>query len=164
MQDVCGTCHEDQHVTNFYAQYDGLVELYNEKYAKPGQALMALAQPLRQEVPKFAHIVDWTWFELWHHEGRRARHGASMMGPDYTHWHGTYEIAKHWYSKFVPELRELITHARQDESLKTEVVALETKLNEVLNHPDHRWFLGKVDPAEAARRKAAQDEFKARYK
>ena len=25
--------------------------------------------------------------EIWHHEGRVARHGASMMAPDYTHWH-----------------------------------------------------------------------------
>ena len=30
-----------------------------------------------------------------------------MMGPDYTHWHGTYEVAKHFYSKYIPELQEL---------------------------------------------------------
>jgi len=30
-----------------------------------------------------------------------------MMGPDFTHWHGTYEVAKHFYSEYVPELREL---------------------------------------------------------
>ena len=29
-----------------------------------------------------------------------------MMGPDYTHWHGTYEVAKHFYSKMIPELKE----------------------------------------------------------
>jgi hypothetical protein len=34
---------------------------------------------------------------IWHHEGRRARHGTSMMGPDYTYWHGTYEVAKLLY-------------------------------------------------------------------
>ena len=48
----------------------------------------------------FEHDVQWTFWELWHHEGRRARHGASMMGPDYTHWHGMYEVAKHWYLLF----------------------------------------------------------------
>ncbi len=164
MENVCGSCHEDQHVANFYAQYDGLIDLYNEKFAKPGQALMALAQPLKQGSPKFAHILDWTWFELWHHEGRRARHGAAMMGPDFTHWHGTYEIAKHWYVKLVPELRELIAHHRGDPALKTEVAALETKLNEVLNHPDHQWYVGKEDSAAAARRRKAQEDFKARYK
>ena len=34
--------------------------------------------------------------------------GASMMGPDYTHWHGTYEIAKHFYVKYIPELEHLM--------------------------------------------------------
>ena len=34
----------------------------------------------------------------------RARHGASMMGPDYTHWHGMYEVSKHFYTKFLPEV------------------------------------------------------------
>jgi hypothetical protein len=29
-----------------------------------------------------------------HHEGRRARHGAAMMGADYTQWHGFYEVAQ----------------------------------------------------------------------
>ena len=38
-----------------------------------------------------------------HHQvGRRARHGASMMGPDYTHWHGMYEVSKHYYTEFLP--------------------------------------------------------------
>ena len=29
-----------------------------------------------------------------------------MMGPDYTHWHGTYEVAKHFYSEFIPALEK----------------------------------------------------------
>lgn len=43
-----------------------------------------------------------------------ARATASlMMGPDYTHWHGSYEVAKHFYSHYIPELRELIAHHRE---------------------------------------------------
>jgi hypothetical protein len=30
-----------------------------------------------------------------------------MMGPDYTHWHGTYEVAKHLHADFLPEIRKL---------------------------------------------------------
>jgi hydroxylamine dehydrogenase len=26
-----------------------------------------------------------------------------MMGPDYTHWHGTYEAARNFYCEFVLE-------------------------------------------------------------
>jgi len=38
--------------------------------------------------------VDFIYFELWHHEGRRARNGAVMGGPDYVNWHGVYEQKK----------------------------------------------------------------------
>ena len=33
-----------------------------------------------------------------------------------------------------------------------------------LNTDDHKWFLGKMDDEEAAARKQAAEEFKARYK
>ena len=33
---------------------------------------------------------------------------ASMMAPDYAHWHGTYDLAKHFYTKYIPELEKLI--------------------------------------------------------
>lgn len=29
---------------------------------------------------------------MWHHEGRRMRQGALMNGPDYSHWHGVFEV------------------------------------------------------------------------
>jgi len=32
------------------------------------------------------------FYYLWHHTGRRARHGAAMDGPDYAHWHGFFQI------------------------------------------------------------------------
>ncbi len=107
MKDVCAACHNSEYVDSFYLQYDVLVELYNEKFAKPGLVLMKFAKPLLRPA-KFSNKIDWIWFEIWHHEGRRARHGAAMMGPDYTHWHGTYEVAKHFYIKFIPELEHLI--------------------------------------------------------
>ena len=30
----------------------------------------------------FDERLEWDYFELWHHQGRRARMGAAMMGPD----------------------------------------------------------------------------------
>ncbi|MCA9544934.1 MAG: hypothetical protein KC613_11110, partial [Myxococcales bacterium] len=137
---------------------------YHEKFAKPGLALMELAEPLKGQ-PKFSEKIDFTWFELWHHEGRRARHGASMMGPDITHWHGTYEIARNFYTEFVPELRELIHRGETsaDASKKSAAEKLKAKLDEVLNSKNHQWFLNKMDPAEKARRAKRQADFKARY-
>ena len=41
--------------------------------------------------------------------------------------------------------------------------ALAAKLDEVLNSDAHKWYLGKMDPAEKERRKKAAEEFKKRY-
>ncbi|GAB6041230.1 multiheme c-type cytochrome [Endothiovibrio diazotrophicus] len=165
MKDVCTNCHNGDYVDAFYTQYDGLVTLYNEKFAKPGLALMALTKPLLKPA-KFSNRIDFVWFELWHHEGRRARHAASMMGPDYTHWHGTYELAKNFYSEFIPELEELVREGEHsgDAAKQQAAKALQAKIDEVLNSRDHRWYLNKMDPQEAAQRKKAAEEFKARYK
>jgi hydroxylamine dehydrogenase len=165
MQDVCLNCHSEDWIGNFYIQYDGLVELYNNKFAKPGKELNALAKPLRPVQAPFTHESDWAWWELWHHEGRRARHGASMMAPDYTHWHGTYDVAKTFYTHYVPSLRELIEdglHSKDPKMVKAGE-ALKAKLDEVLNRDSHRWFLGKMNPAEKAKRKSQAAEFKKRY-
>jgi len=165
MVDVCGNCHNEEYIGNFYTQYDALIELYNEKFARVGKELITLAKPLLKPAV-FSNKLDFIWFELWHHEGRRARHGAAMMGPDYTHWHGTYEVAKTFYTEFIPELIELAEHNldAKDAKKASQAKALQTRIDEVLNTPDHRWYLNKMDPAEAARRKAAQEEFKERYK
>ena len=164
MKNVCINCHEQQWVDNFYVQYDGLIDLYHDKFAKPGLELYQLSKPLMRPIP-FGNKLDFTWFELWHHEGRRLRHGVSMMGPDYTHWHGTYEVGKHFYTEMVPELDELIAKGKQSGDAEKVKAAetLEKKLDEVLNSANHRWFLNKMDPAEQQERKKRQEEFQQRY-
>jgi hypothetical protein len=171
MEDVCAGCHNDNFTDNFFIQYEGLIDLYDQKFATPGEQLYKAALPLLRKDSdgnhiKFSDPIDFTWFELWHHEGRRARHGASMMAPDYTHWHGTYDLGKHFYSKFIPEIEEIISHGLKS-SDRNDVKAakkLQKLLTKTLKSENHRWFLGEMDPAEKARRKKASDEFKARYK
>jgi hydroxylamine dehydrogenase len=164
MHDVCKNCHNNEFVLSFYIQYDGLIDLYHDKYASPGIELMQISTPLRKSV-KFSNPIDFTWFELWHHEGRRSRHAAAMNGPDWTHWHGTYDLAKNWYSKFIPELEELIEKGKKSgNKVKVDAAkATEKRLHEILNDKNHRWYLGKMDPKEKANRKKRQAEFKARY-
>ena len=88
-----------------------------------------------------------------------------MMGPDYTHWHGTYDVAKTFYTHYVPELRELVEQGLKAESAAQVEAAkkLEAKLHEVLHSDNHKWYIGEMDPEEAARRKRAAQEFKKRY-
>ena len=164
MKDVCLNCHEKQWVDNFYTQYDSLIELYHAKFAKPGLELYGLAKPLLRPV-EFSNKLDFVWYEIWHHEGRRARHGASMMGPDYTHWHGTYEVAKHFYSEFVPELEQLVREAKAsgDATKVAAGEALSKKLDEVLSSSNHQWYINKMDPAEKERRQKLMEEFQKRY-
>ena len=164
MKNVCVNCHGQQWVDNFYVQYDGLIDLYHEKFALPGLELYQLAKPLLKPA-EFSNQLDFDWYEIWHHEGRRARHGASMMGPDYTHWHGTYEVAKHFYTKMVPELERLASEAKGggDAAKAAAAAALEKKLDEVLASPNHRWYLNRTPPDELQQRKRRQEEFQQRY-
>lgn len=115
LQSVCLNCHSSQWVDNFYRQYDNLVNHYNDKFAKPAKEVMEklLAAGKITKTP-FDDKIEWTYYELWHHEGRRARMGASMMGPDYTQWHGLYEVAKHFYTKFLPEAEDLLPGVSND--------------------------------------------------
>jgi hypothetical protein len=164
MNDVCLNCHNQHFVDGFYKQYDSLIDLYHDKFAKPGLALYQAAKPLLP-APQFANAIDFTWYEIWHHEGRRARHGAAMMGPDYTHWHGTYEVAKHFYSKYIPELQELVEkhNGSADPAKKEAAAKLEHLLEETLNSPNHQWYINKMSPEEKAARDQQRKEFQQRY-
>ena len=108
MLTVCTNCHGRTFAEGHFYQFDGLVNLYDGKFAKPATDIMNIVreQKLLENPASFANKIEWTYWELWHHEGRRARHGASMMGPDYTWWHGIYEVAQHFYFKLIPEARE----------------------------------------------------------
>ncbi len=160
MKDVCSACHTEDYVENFYVQYDGIINLYADKFAKPGAALMRLAKPLLKAA-KFSNKIDWIWFELWHHEGRRMRMGASMMAPDITHWHGAYEVAKHYYIKFLPELEKIAKHGKHKNPKAAK--ALLAGIDKMLNSDDHKWYLNKMSAKQKAIRKAAVQDAKKMY-
>ncbi len=94
MQNVCRECHNQEFIDKFYAQADDAVAAIND-YVKQSDAVM---QPLKDQKlltdAAFDEPIDFQYFELWHHWGRTAKFGAWMQGPDYTQWHGAYEILK----------------------------------------------------------------------
>jgi hydroxylamine dehydrogenase len=131
MQDVCSGCHAGAFVTGFYRQFDDLVDLYNEKFARPATTIMAELRKAGKLTPgEFDEKLEWIYYELWHHEGRRARHGASMSGPDYAWWHGMYEVAKTFYQQFIPEVKRVA-----GEPLATQLLE-----KHVFSQPGHRWL------------------------
>lgn len=140
MKQVCSNCHTASYVNSFYKQYDDLIILYNEKFAKPGLAIMgALVSNGLRTPTNFDEEIEWTWFYLWHHEGRRARHGAAMMAPDYTHWHGMYEVAERFYMGLIPQAREIVDHAIQT-GRRSQARAVAAVIDGVLARPEHAWF------------------------
>ena len=149
MKQVCSHCHTPDYINAFYTQYDDFVVLYNEKFGKPGQMIMdALSAQGLITKTQFDEEIEWTWFYLWHHEGRRARHGASMMAPDYAHWHGMYEVAERFYVELIPQARE-ITHHAVETGKQAEAAAVNKVIDDILARPEHKWFTeGAGDQAE----------------
>ncbi len=155
MKGVCKQCHGQQKVVNFYTQFDALVVTYNDKFAKPAKKLFGMAKKDGLISGSTFHTdLGWHWWELWHHEGRRARHGAAMGGPDYTHWHGMYDVAHNFYFKFIPELMHLAEKNGMTEKYEKE-------LNVVLERPEHKWYKEGFDKNLMD---AIQSEQKDRYK
>jgi hypothetical protein len=124
MTNVCYACHASNIISGHYKQFDDVVNLYNDKFAKPIAASMKeLTEKGYITAAPFDEKIEWTWWEIWHHEGRRARHGASMSGPDYTWWHGMYEVAQHTYFKWIPEMREAVLKKDGNEKFADEILA-----------------------------------------
>ncbi|MBN1293366.1 MAG: hydroxylamine oxidoreductase [Candidatus Latescibacteria bacterium] len=96
MVEVCTQCHSPRWAKNYLERYDLAIENYNENYFKPVKVIMddLYAQNLLTKWPMFDEEIEWAFYEFWHHEGRRARMGSAMMGPDYSWWHGFYDLKK----------------------------------------------------------------------
>lgn len=77
-----------------------------------------------------------------------------MMGPDYTHWHGMYEVSKHFYTEFLPAVIEAA------EAKSTEMKAKYGRIvAEILTRDEHIWIKG-LTPKEAEElRKAYQKRY-----
>ncbi len=113
MKSICRQCHSDAWTNDHYTGFDKAVEEYNEVYYKPAKAMLddLYAKGLLDDSSFFDENLEWQFYELWHHEGRRARMGAMMMAPDYAWWHGFYEC-KHRFSEFMEEARALIASGK----------------------------------------------------
>jgi hypothetical protein len=108
MEHVCRQCHSRAWVTDHFRNLDAVVENYNETYYRPIKTVIdkLYAEGLLSRERYFDEPLEWEFYELWHHEGRRARMGAAMMAPDYAWWHGFYEL-KHRFSRILQVRAEL---------------------------------------------------------
>jgi hydroxylamine dehydrogenase len=108
MQKVCLQCHSKTWTDGHYRNFDAVVENYNDLYFKPAKAIIddLYAAGKLSKKRYFDEELEWEFYELWHHEGRRARMGTAMMAPDYAWWHGFYEL-KHRFNHIVKASQDL---------------------------------------------------------
>ena len=94
MNSVCLNCHVQPFIDDVMSKADKTIALTNQN-VKKGKAIV---QDLRDTgllgTKPYGTPLDFLYFELWHHEGRRARFGAVMGGADYVNWNGIYEQQK----------------------------------------------------------------------
>jgi hypothetical protein len=103
MYNVCLECHNENFVDDFYVAADKATERVNEWVQESNEVIAPLqANGLLTEAP-FDEPIDFTYFNLWHHWGRTAKFGTWMQGPDYSQWHGAYEVLHD-----LAELREMV--------------------------------------------------------
>jgi hydroxylamine dehydrogenase len=76
----------------FYTAADAATEQVNAWVAESDQIVAPLQEQELMTAEPFDMPIDFTYFELWHHWGRTAKFGVWMQGPDYTQWHGAYEV------------------------------------------------------------------------
>jgi hydroxylamine dehydrogenase len=103
MQGVCLECHNQKFVDDFYTAADKATERVNDWVTQSDEMVAPLtAQNLLTSDP-FDEPIDFTYFELWHHWGRTTKFGTWMQGPDYSQWHGAYELLSD-----LAELRQMV--------------------------------------------------------
>lgn len=105
LESICGSCHAPD-FTDMYLLTADLVNLqYNEirrffVYWTKKLTANGTIKRMEEDGKFFSNVVVNGWDEepeklmylAWHHEGRRFRHGALMMGADYTQWHGIWDL------------------------------------------------------------------------
>jgi len=92
MKQVCAQCHTQALVDRVYAQAEEVVASTNAKVLKAKAIVDGLHKDGVVSGPPFSNPIDFTYFDLWHYDGRTSKHGAFMGGADFVQWHGNYGL------------------------------------------------------------------------
>jgi len=94
MQSVCRECHNVNFIEAFYDDADSATEAVNAWVVESDEIIASLKEEGLMTGAPFDEPIDFVYFDLWHHWGRTTKFGAWMQGPDYTQWHGAYEVLR----------------------------------------------------------------------
>ncbi len=94
MQAVCQECHNKNWIKEFYEDGDAVVAAVNDWVTESDDLMAPLKEQGLLTPAAFDEPIDFVYFDLWHHWGRTTKFGAWMQGPDYSQWHGAYEVLR----------------------------------------------------------------------
>lgn len=124
MKSVCKLCHSSQWVDNYFLIYDQNLVEYNVTANYAFNLLKkAWDEGIQDPSNKLDEYMELMWYYIWHHDGRRWRHGAAMMGPDYTFWHGAVDTVMDKLTRMVNYYNTAVELRNLKQQLETLQVA-----------------------------------------
>ncbi|HEY2471877.1 MAG TPA: multiheme c-type cytochrome [Terracidiphilus sp.] len=94
MKQVCTQCHARDRIDRIYANAEQVLNSTNEKIADAKNVVNGLRKDGVLTTAQFTQPIDFTFFDMWHYDGRTSKHGAFMGGADFVQWHGNYEMLR----------------------------------------------------------------------
>jgi len=118
MEAVCKLCHSPQWVQDYFLFYDANQIDYNIT-AHFAFELLKYAWKLGIQNPKnkIDEYMEFMWYYIWHHDGRRWRAGAAMMGPDFTHWFGIVDTVMDKLGRMISYYEAMIKIMKIEETI-----------------------------------------------
>ena len=92
MKQVCEQCHTAALIDRVYTQAEQVVASTNTKVLAAKNIVDGLHKDGLLGDQPFSNPIDFTYFDLWHYDGRTSKHGAFMGGADFVQWHGNYGL------------------------------------------------------------------------
>jgi len=94
MKAICANCHSPNFISDFYSKADSVTAFVNTKVKEASNIIDGLVKDGIITKKPFATQISFDAFDLWHYDGRTAKFGAYMQGPDFVQWHGVYPLLK----------------------------------------------------------------------
>lgn len=92
MKEVCLKCHTKPRIDQFYSEAETQVASTNAVIAQAKAIMDQLHASGKLTKTPFDEPLEYTYFNMWHYDGRTSKHGAFMGGADFVQWHGNYEL------------------------------------------------------------------------
>jgi hydroxylamine dehydrogenase len=92
MKEICLKCHTTGRINAYYAAAEQQIAQTNSVVSEAKGIMDRLHASGKLTAKPFDEQLEYTYFNMWHYDGRTSKHGAFMGGADFVQWHGNYEL------------------------------------------------------------------------